>query len=149
VTDTNANDERITDAGTSGEPGEFFEEGTFNDWLGLEVDRDAAGRVVLSTGLDRRKQNPGGVMHGGVTASLIDVAGGMAIGLSEEVEGDTRATTSLDVEYLRPITADPRAVAEVLRVGSTNAVSRVDVFSTAPDGTEKLVAVGTATYQLG
>lgn len=149
MTDTNADDEQFSDAGVPGRIGEFFEEGTLNDWLDLRIERDEEGRVVLSTAFEPRKQNPGGVMHGGVTATLVDVAGGIAIGLSEDVEGETRATTSLDVEYLRPVTDDAWAVAEILRVGSTNAVSRVDVFSEAPDGTEKLVAAGTVTYQLG
>jgi uncharacterized protein (TIGR00369 family) len=126
---------------------DFFVDGTFNDWVGLRVEEYGDGRVVLAVDREDFKDNPGGIMHGGVTATLIDVAGGLAIGST--FEGDPMmATTSLDVEYLRPITDTAYATAEVVRVGNTNGVARVDVESTAPDGERKRVAIGTVTYQL-
>jgi uncharacterized protein (TIGR00369 family) len=140
-------DDPPTDAGRPAPTGEFFEDGTFNDWLGLQVEEFGEGRVVLAVDYETFKSNPGDVMHGGVTATLIDVAGGMAIGSTEEGADSFRATTNLTVNYLRPITDTAVATAEVVRIGSTNAVSEVEVYSQAPSGEEKQVAIGTVTYQ--
>lgn len=125
---------------------EYFQDGSFNDWLGLTVEEFGDGEVVLSVTCEEFKQNPGGVLHGGVTATLIDVAGGMSIGSTLEEE-QMMATTNLDVNYLRPVTDTAYATAEVVRVGSSNAVAHVEVESTAPDGERKQVAIGTVTYQ--
>lgn len=126
---------------------DFFVDGTFNDWVGLRVEEYGDGRVVMAVDREDYKDNPGGIMHGGVTATLIDVAGGLAIGST--YEGDPMmATTSLDVDYLRPITDTAYATAEVVRIGSATGIARVDVESTAPDGERKQVAIGTVTYQL-
>lgn len=142
---TDAEDE--ADAPMSQDDREFFREGTFNDWIGLAVEEYGDGEVVLSVECEEFKQNPGGVMHGGVTATLIDVAGGVAIGTAFEDPTSMRATTNLEVNYLRPITDTAYATAEVVRVGSSNAVAHVEVESTAPDGERKQVAIGTVTYQ--
>ena len=133
--------------GRPGPGGEFFEDGTFNDWLGLEVEEFGDGRVVLSVEYEEFKRNPGDVLHGGVTATLIDVAGGMAIGSTEAGGDEFRATTNLTVNYLRPITDTATATAEVVRIGTSNAISQVEVHSTAPSGERKQVAIGTVTYQ--
>ena len=140
-------DETPSDAGRPGPAGGAFEDGTFNDWLGLEIEEFDDGRVVLSVEYEEFKRNPGDVLHGGVTATLIDVAGGMAIGSTEEGAGSFRATTNLTVNYLRPITDTAVATAEVVRIGSSNAVSEVEVHSTDPSGERKQVAIGTVTYQ--
>jgi len=89
-------------------------------------------------------------MHGGVTATLIDVAGGVAIGSTFESHEDRpfMATTNLDINYLRPITDTAHATAEVVRVGSSAAIAQVDVESTTPDGERKQVAIGTVTYSV-
>ncbi|MFB6169711.1 MAG: PaaI family thioesterase [Haloarculaceae archaeon] len=125
---------------------EFFPEGTFNEWLGLSVEEFEEGEVVVSVDFEEFKRNPAGVMHGGVTATLIDVAGGVAI---RSVLGDPEmqmSTTDLDVSYLRPVTDTAYASASVVRMGESNAVIQVEVESTAPDGERKTVAVGTVTY---
>lgn len=144
VTDRHVDDEAQRDAGPADE---FFAEGTFNDWLGLEVEELGDGRAVLSVEYEPLKQNPGDVLHGGVTASLIDVAGGIAIGSSLEGSDPFVATTNLSVNYLRPITDTAYATAEVVRVGSATAIAQVEVHSEAPNGEEKQAAIGTVTYQ--
>ena len=142
---TDTDDERRSPAPREGR--EFFHDGTFNDWLGFAVEEYGEGEVVLSVEYEEFKQNPGGVLHGGVTAALIDVAGGMAIGSTFEDPPGAMATTNLDVNYLRPATDTAYATAEVARVGSSNAIAQVEVESTAPGGERKQVAIGTVTYQ--
>jgi len=136
-----------TDAPAPRDDGAFFDEDTFNHWLGLQVESHGGGEAILSVEYEAFKQNPGHVLHGGVTATLIDVAGGIAIGSTFDGENPMMATTNLDVQYLRPVTDDAEATAEVVRVGSSNAVARVEVESTDPDGERKVVATGTVTYQ--
>lgn len=147
MTDPSVDAEDETDAPATRNGSDFFQDGTFNDWIGLAVEEYGDGEVVLSVECEEFKQNPGGVMHGGVTATLIDVAGGIAIGSTFEDTHSMRATTNLEVNYLRPVTDTAYATAEVVRVGSSNAVARVEVESTAPDGERKDVAIGTVTYQ--
>ncbi len=132
------------------ENGDFFPDGTFNDWVGLRVEEYDDGEVVLAVDYEGFKRNPGDVMHGGVTATLVDVAGGVAIGSTFEDRADrpSMATTNLDINYLRPVTDTAHATAEVVRVGSSTAVAQVDVESTAPDGERKQVAIGTVTYSV-
>lgn len=149
MTDANADSTEDAESLACRDPGNFFPDGTFNDWLGLTVETYDEGEVVLSVEFEEFKQNPGGILHGGVTASLIDVAGGMAIGTTVEGEQGVMATTNLDVHYLRPITDTAYATAEVVRIGRSNAIAHVEVESTAPSGETKQVAIGTVTYQRG
>ncbi|MCY1558960.1 hypothetical protein D9M68_959450 [compost metagenome] len=99
-----------------------------------------------------------GILHGGVIASLLDVAGGaMAlIGAFERhqqlpsAERMTRlsklGTIDLRIDYLRPGRGKRfTASAVLLRSGNKVAVVRSELHS--DDGT--LVAVGTGTYLCG
>jgi len=148
MTDTGCGDEEKRDGRPPADREDgHFQPGTFNDWVGLAVEEAGDGRAVLTVEYESFKQNPSGVLHGGVTATLVDVAAGIAINSIRGAEG-ALPTTNLDVNYLRPVTDDARATAEVVRVGDSNGVARVDVESTAPDGTTKTVAVGTVTYQV-
>ncbi len=134
---------------TSGREDETsFPEGTFNDWIGLAVEECGDGTAVVSVEYEEFKRNPGGVLHGGVTATLVDVAAGVATRSALEDTNEMLATTNLEINYLRPITETAYATAEVVRVGGSNAVVRVDVESTAPNGERKTVAIGTATYAI-
>jgi uncharacterized protein (TIGR00369 family) len=146
MTDSEADDGEERERPAAARRDDFFEAGTFNDWVGLVVEEYGDGEAVLSVDCEAFKRNPGGVMHGGVTATLIDVAGGIAIGSTLDGE-PMMATTNLDVDYLRPITDTAYASAEVVRVGSATAVARADVESTDPEGERKQVAIGTVTYQ--
>lgn len=61
--------------------------------------------------------NLGGVVHGGVLASMIDTAMGRAV---RAVTGETTATSQLTVTYLEPARPGPLvALARVTKRGST------------------------------
>jgi uncharacterized protein (TIGR00369 family) len=78
--------------------------------------------------------------HGGVIATLIDVAGDFALAL---VVGGTVPTINFRVDYLRPATkTDLTATARVRRAGRTVGVVDIDVH----DDNGKLVAVGRGCY---
>ena len=105
-------------------------------------------RVPFEDSLVNRDPGNGSV-HGGVTATLIDTAGGLSVlsTLSDPPNANV-ATTDLNVSYLRPARGDLIATAEVVRTGSTVGVATIDVESTIPSGDRDLVAVGRGTYRV-
>jgi uncharacterized protein (TIGR00369 family) len=77
----------------------------------------------------------GSIVHGGVIATLIDIAGAAAAASgasADEVKGG--ATSSLSIQYLAPAQgAALRAVATVVRRGRRQVVTDVAVYAEAPD----------------
>mgnify|MGYP006274845465 FL=1 len=139
------------------------EEHGYLSWLGTEVDTVERGRIELTVPFDEKLTNPASkpTIHGGVAATLVDTAGGLALRLAaEDPLAVDVATVSLNVNYLRRATGDLHAAADVIRAGSTIGVSRVDVTSTVPEngdddrdwgveaGEEQLVATGQPSYRL-
>jgi uncharacterized protein (TIGR00369 family) len=139
------------------------EEHGYLSWLGAEVDTVERGRMELTVPFDEKLTNPASkpTIHGGVAATLVDTAGGLALRLAaEDPLAVDVATVSLNVNYLRRATGDLHATAEVIRAGSTIGVSRVNVTSTVPEngddgrdwgveeGEEKLVATGQPSYRV-
>ncbi|WP_053948844.1 PaaI family thioesterase [Halolamina sediminis] len=139
------------------------EEHGYLSWLGTEVDTVERGRIGLTVPFDEKLTNLASkpTIHGGVAATLIDTAGGLALRLAaEDPLAVDVATVSLNVNYLRRATGDLHATADVVRAGSTIGVSRVDVVSTVPEhgdddvdwgveeGEERLVATGQPSYRL-
>jgi acyl-CoA thioesterase len=65
------------------------------------VAAESGGGVCTVTGrVERRHLNINGVVHGGVYATILDTAMGAAV-VSDLAAGETTATTSLYVEFLR------------------------------------------------
>ena len=68
------------------------------------LDRWADGERLFATALGRLTDehlNPAGTLHGGVLATLVDTAMGMAVRTTTD-EGEVPATSQLTVTYLRP-----------------------------------------------
>jgi uncharacterized protein (TIGR00369 family) len=115
--------------------------------LGLEVVEASQGtaRVILPVRDDHL--NIGGTVHGGVIATLVDVAVGVACH-SLDTDGRRRpqATTELNVTFLRAGRSGPLAcTARIRRRGRSLAVGEAEVS----DATGRLLAVGRATYLVG
>lgn len=126
------------------------EEHGYLSWLGTEVASIDRGRVALTVPFDEKLTNPDGVtVHGGVAATLIDTAGGIAqrTCIEDPLSADV-ATVNLNVNYLRRATGDLRAVAEVIRHGATVGVSDLRVESRTPDGEIREVVAGQGSYRL-
>ena len=110
----------------------------FNQVLGVELSRLHPDGVSLRCKVRKELLNSHGALHGGVAASLADVAVGVAI---SRHSGGTRriSTVELKVNYLRPVREGTLfARARLLRVGSTLCVGRVDLTDARAN------AVGTA-----
>lgn len=128
----------------------------FLSWLGVQVESLEEGRLVMRIPFDERLTNPttpggegGKTVHGGVAATLIDTAGGIAIRSSlDEPLSTGVATIDLNVSYLRPATSDLIATADVVRVGHTVGVASVSVESTTDDDARAEVAVGRGSFRV-
>ncbi|AEH36392.1 PaaI family thioesterase [Halopiger xanaduensis] len=129
----------------------------FLSWIGTSVDNVGPGTMTLSVPYDEKLTNtrphaPDGRradIHGGIAATLLDTAGGLA--LRTEIENPfaaSIATINLNVNYLRPATGDLTATANVVRAGSSVGVSEIVVESTSPDGETCEVAIGQGAYRI-
>ncbi|SFR69961.1 PaaI family thioesterase [Halogeometricum limi] len=135
-------------------------------WLGTQVNEISPGRVVMTIPYDEKLTNTTSppTVHGGIAATLIDTAGGVAqrTMLGDPLNGGV-ATVNLNVNYLRRAAGDLRATAEVVRAGGTIGVSTITVVSRPPkhvredeeaferwEGTadEEAVATGQGAYRL-
>jgi uncharacterized protein (TIGR00369 family) len=94
--------------------------GGFHEEVGFSVVSKEShdGTCVISGRVEARHLNVSGVVHGGVYATILDTAMGGAL-LTLLNEGETTATTSLYVEFLRPAQEGTvlRAKGDVLRRG--------------------------------
>ncbi|MHB2016487.1 MAG: PaaI family thioesterase [Candidatus Xenobia bacterium] len=93
---------------------------------GLELLEVGEGKARLRLTVAEPVQNARGMLHGGAAATLVDVAGTIAI-MSADREGRPGVTTDLNVSYFAPGSDRVIIVAEVLKTGRTLAFVTVDV----------------------
>ncbi len=123
---------------------EYVQSIPFNRHVGVRLTRTHKDGVTLECLLREEVMNASHVLHGGVTATLADVAVGIAI---THHLGRKRAATTVELKlnYLRPVVSGRiRARARLLRVGSTLACARVDLT----DDHKQLVGSALVTYML-
>jgi uncharacterized protein (TIGR00369 family) len=114
--------------------------GGFAERLGArpEAAEDGSARMVFEA--TEEHLNPAGTLHGGVLATLVDTAMGMAVRTTTE-DGEVPATSQLTVTYLRPGTPGPLEVTARLRTrGEHLTVCEADVRQ---DGKDLVHAVAT------
>lgn len=135
----------------------FEEKVPFNRLLGVKVDDIDEASVRMR--LDMRDEFVGHfvhrVLHGGITASVLDVTGGLAafVGTLNKIRHlpfddqiqrfNSLGTIDLRVDYLRP--GRGRwflATGYILRIGSKVAVTRMELHN----DDDNLIAVGTGAY---
>lgn len=116
----------------------------FRKWLGLNYEHMEEGRAVVSLELDDDKRNVRDVAHGGVVASLIDIAMGTAAsGGNYATRKRLMVTLEMKVNYLAPAAGEMlTAVADVIRAGARTSVVRCEVTTDRGE----LCAVGLGTF---
>ncbi len=139
---------------------DFMQKIPFNRLVGLEVERMNGEDIVLK--LKMRDELVGnwlmGILHGGVIATALDVAGGTAalvgayarlgdIPIEQKMKTLSKlGTIDMRVDYLIPGKGKEFfATASILRIGSKVAVTRMEFKNEKGD----LIAVGTGTYLCG
>jgi len=132
----------------------------FNKVLGIKV--NTLDFEHFSIRFEHRPELVGnftrGMLHGGVIAAVLDVAGGMSawMGLLKKAKDEPFEETAkrlakigtidMRVDYLRPgLGQHFRATSHVLRTGNKVTVTRMELHN--EDDT--LIAVGTGTYIMG
>jgi len=138
----------------------FQERVPFNQLIGLEVATYEKDNIELK--IKMKPELVGnilhGILHGGVTASILDVAGGMVI-FNQTLEQmklvteesvvkkiQNLGTIDLRIDYLRPGRGSEfTATATVIRAGNKVAVARMELHNEKGDH----IAFGTGTYMIG
>lgn len=117
--------------------------GPYHRWLGLQVLSVGDGEITLSAKFrDEWVVNPeGGYIHGGILASLVDLAADWAL-VSRTGRGVP--TIDLRVDYHRAARGDLRATGKVVKFGRQFSVVEAQLF----DGDGQLVASGRGVYAM-
>jgi uncharacterized protein (TIGR00369 family) len=117
----------------------------FREYVQLQVEPgdEGAGRVLLDA--SEEHLNPHGTVHGGVLATMLDVAMGTAVATAG---GDSPVTVSLTVTYLEPGRPGRLvASAKVRKRGKRLIVVEGTVEQDCADGTD-LLADALATFSV-
>lgn len=104
------------------------------------------GKVVCELQVAEEHINGVGTLHGGMTATLVDVISTMAIMYSER--GAPGVSVDMNITYMNAakLGEDVLITAQVLKQGKTLAFASVDLTSKA---TGKMIAQGRHTKHLG
>ncbi|MCC2607036.1 thioesterase family protein [Planctobacterium marinum] len=137
----------------------FDQQLPFNRFLGLQIERTNFDKATIRLNWqDNLMGNPyQKILHGGVTAAILDTVGGLmamlyvAKDLNDLTADEFRqriariGTIDMRVDYLRPGKGEEfTATAEMIRKGNKVAVCRMELHN--EKGTH--IAFGTATYML-
>lgn len=110
--------------------------------LGLELGAIEPGAATLHLEVREELRQVRGLLHGGVTASLVDTATAFAI-ITLLAKGESTATVDLTIHYLRPVLSGRlTAEARVLRAGRR----LLTVSASVTDEAGSLVATALTTY---
>lgn len=114
----------------------------FAKLIGMRLVDIRPNEAVIKVEMRDELQQPSGVLHGGVTATLIDTAMAFAV-RTHLADHEFTATIDLTVHYLRPHTVGTvTCTAKVVRAGK-----RIFTVSAEVENENgKLVATGLSTY---
>ncbi|CAI9168814.1 unnamed protein product [Rangifer tarandus platyrhynchus] len=106
----------------------------------------AAGKVICEMKVEEQHANKIGTLHGGLTATLVDVVSSLALLCTER--GISGVSVDMNITYLSPakIGDDILITAHVLKEGRSLSFASVDLTNKA---TGKLIAQGRHTKHMG
>jgi uncharacterized protein (TIGR00369 family) len=111
--------------------------------LGYDVTEATDGRVVVTVEPNETHLNPSGTVHGGLAATLLDSAMGLAV-QSTLAKGFAQTTVEFKISLVRPITPESGPITAEGRV--LNCGRRVGTAEgRLTDGKGRLLAHGTTT----
>jgi uncharacterized protein (TIGR00369 family) len=118
------------------------EASAFHSWAGLELVSVEVGAVEVALDLQAHHLNPGGILHGGLIATLADTAIGLAVRSALPAD-QTHVTVQLDVHFLEGVDhGTVRATGKAVRVGGRMAYGEGDVR----DDEGRLLARASGTF---
>ena len=114
----------------------------FAQLIGMKLVNLQPDEAVIGIEMRDDLRQPNGVLHGGVTATLIDTAMSFAVRTRLSMEEST-ATIDLTVHYLRPqIEGMITCTAKIVRAGKRIFTVSAEVHN----GKDKLIATALSTY---
>ena len=120
---------------------ESYARHSFMRFLGAELGEVTAGRCTLHLKARQELTQQNGFLHGGVVATLADVAGGYAAYSLFEAGADI-LTVEIKINYVAPAAGEALiARGEVIKSGRTLTIVRSEVYA-VNDGVETLCAAG-------
>lgn len=134
---------------TDDPPGNFLDnptlyEGTYLEFLGFRLVAWKDGYTKIEMPVRAEHRNTVGYLHGGVIASMLDIAGAVAgsYGVSEQF---VSITINLNCNYMAPHTAETAITeGELIRTTSSLFFAQAKLFD--PEG-NRLCATATGTYK--
>ena len=110
--------------------------------IGMELVDIAPGEATITIKMRDQLRQPHGVLHGGITATLIDTAMAFAV-ITRLAEGEKATTVDLTVHYLRPhVEGAVSCTARVVRAGKRIITLTAEAFNEE----KKLIATAMSTY---
>lgn len=121
---------------------EGFKTVPFARLLGMEIVEVAKGEATVRVTSREDLKQPHGLLHGGVTASLVDTATAFAV-ISHMSPDEKAATNSLTIHYLRPhVEGTIICHAKVVKAGRKLLTLSADVHNEAG----QLIATSIVSY---
>lgn len=115
----------------------------FAQLMGMRLVDLKLDTAVIEIAMRDDLRQPAGVLHGGVTATLIDTAMAFAV-ITRLAEGERASTVDLTVHYLRPHTDGTfTCTAKIVRAGKRIFTVSADVLNA--EGKQIATAVSTYT----
>ncbi len=106
------------------------------------------GKVIAEIPLDAMHQQQIGLVHGGVTATIADIAAGFA-GFTLVGPDEHTVTAEIKVSYLRPGKGTLlRAIGTVIKQGTSMHFCQAHVYCIDESGKEHLIAHATTTMAI-
>jgi uncharacterized protein (TIGR00369 family) len=116
----------------------------FINHMGLVLEEVTKGEAILSLSVKLHHLQQNGFTHGGVTATLCDVATGIAA-YTAVAEGKNVVTVDLKISYINPsVSKNVIAVGRVVKSGNFLVFCEGDVWDLLEDGSKKQVATCTS-----
>ncbi len=127
---------------------QHLERQEFMKHIGCRLTVIEPGYVVAEIDLDTIHQQQIGLVHGGVTATIADVAAGFA-GFTLCAPEEHTVTAEIKISYFAPgNTGLLRAIGKVVKPGRALHFCEADVYNISPEGTERLIARATTTMAI-
>lgn len=122
-----------------------FEESPFLAMLGAELVDRSDGTATLALNISDMHLRTRGIAHGGVIATLLDTAMGVAVS-TRTPEGSFAVTCQLNVHFIRPGWNGERMLvkASVSHVGATTSVAQAEMVTES--GVRVAMATGTFSF---
>jgi len=125
-----------------------LEKQEFMKAIGASLTSIELGKVIAEIPLQLMHQQQIGLVHGGVTATIADIAAGFA-GFTLVGPNEHTVTAEIKVSYLRPAKGILlRAVGSVMKQGRTMHFCEAHVYCINEHGDEELIAHATTTMAI-